>query len=605
MSARQRIQSLFEQLYGSGEAALAAWSKLQTVIELRLDERSPTLRARDAERTGWFLSAEHVGYSCYADRFGGTLLGVASRIPHLHQLGVTYVHLLPVFRTDSEDNDGGFAVSSYREVEPGLGTMRDLRALTDALHQHGMSLCLDFVANHTSRHHQWAQKALQGIEPYLGYYHFLGSQAEVSAAESSLEEVFPESAPGNFTYVPERSAWVWSTFQRYQWDLNYANPLVLVEMVDALLYLANQGVDALRVDSAPFLWKAIGTPCRGLPETHLVLQLFRCVVDLVASSVVLLAEAIVPPKALVLYLGAHEPAVPECHIAYQGVLMPMLWMALVRGDARPLARVLGRRVDAPPKTTWLQYVRSHDNIEWDVLSDDLLVEAGLVPRDVEAAVRFLHGESSASFSDGRPFEGGVSGRLSTNGTTASLCGLTADVDSHETAVARILLLYGILYSLPGFPVVFSGDEMAMRNDEGYVERPNERSDSRWLHRPFLDWEALEHDGAAQAVFDGLRRLGTARRAAQKMTSFSVPERPTGTPSGLLVLERRGAGGARLSIVANVGHIDLGWERELARAVGLEGSGQDLITGQSVANGVFAANAYSVAWVLWQPAQSQG
>ena len=600
MSAQQRIEGLFRELYGDGDSARAAWHELASVLARHIEGRPSALRVRDSERQHWFLSGDQIGYSCYADRFGGTLRGVQGRIPHLLGLGVTYLHLLPVFRTQSEQNDGGFAVAAYDEIEPRLGVMRDLRTLADELHQHGIGLCLDFIANHTSRHHAWAQKVVQGRGPYDSYYCFLNSEAEVAEAEASLDDVFPQSAPGNFVYVPERAAWVWSTFQAYQWDLNYANPWVLVEMVDALLFLANQGVDALRVDSAPFLWKEIGTSCRGRPQTHLILQLFRAVVDFAAPSVVLLAEAIVSPQELVRYLGAHEPPVLECHIAYQGVLMPMLWHALATGDGAPLLRVLRSRVDAPAGTTWLQYVRSHDNIEWAVLSSDLLADAGLEPRHIEDTVRFLHGDAAWSFSDGKPFEGGLGTRLSTNGTTASLCGLGTAATNRDRAAAidRILLMYGILYALPGFPVIFGGDELAMLNDEGYADRPAQRSDSRWLHRPFLDWDVLKQEGPALAVLTGLQRLAKVRQAVAGFDQFRVPDLPAEVSTSLVVLERRATSGEGVTILGNLGDGPQRWRRASAEQMGLVGPGIDLISGRSVDDVVLEVGPYAIAWYRW-------
>ena len=598
MNARQRVRDLYREVYGDGEAAQHAMLRLEAVLDRQSRARSDVLRERDASRGAWFLSGRQVGYSCYADRFGGTLSGVAERIPHLRQLGVTYLHLLPILKTEGDENDGGFAVADYRQVDSRLGTISDLLALTEELHAHGIALCLDFIANHTSRHHFWAKRAAAGVEPYASYYHFIDEHEDVLAAERFLEDVFPQSAPGNFVYVPKRSAWVWSTFQSYQWDLNYANPMVLVEMVDTMLFLANQGVDALRVDSAPFLWKEPGTRSRDCPQTHLLLQLFRAAADLVAPSMVLLAEAIVAPRELVAYLGAHEPPVPECHIAYQGVLMPMLWVTLVTEDSSALIRVLDNRIASPAGTTWLQYVRSHDNIEWDVLSSDLLLQAGLGPDRVEEVVRFLEGRIEGSFSDGQPFEGGAGERRSTNGTTASLCGLSAnDAEAGEAAVARILLLYGILFALPGFPVIFGGDELGMLNDESYAERPAESTDSRWLHRPFIDWSRLL-ETAPSNIFAGLQRLAHARRATEFMTAFSVRARLPQAPSSLLVLQREDCDGRRLSVVANVGRHSIQWTREQAESLGLVGQGVELLSRRPIDGHVTVAEEYSVGWYCW-------
>ena len=601
-SAKARIRDLFLQLYGDHEAAATALDDLYTAIDRNIAARPDRLRDRDgAARRDWFLAGEHVGYSCYADRFAGTLDGVRRRIPHLKRLGVTYLHLLPIFETAGPENDGGFAVSDYRAVRPTLGTMADLRALAEALHDHGIALCLDFIANHTASAHPWAHRAVQGIAPYDRYYHFFDSYEDVTAAERALDDVFPSSAPGNFVYIPDRSAWVWSTFQNYQWDLNYANPQVTVDMVDTLLFLTNQGVDALRIDSAPFLWKAVGSRSRDRDETHLLIQLFRAVTDFAAPSVALLAEAIVAPRALVRYLGAGDPPVRECHMAYQGVLMPMLWLALVERDARPLQRTLDQRLDAPVGTTWLQYVRSHDNIEWDVLSDELLAQAGVDPRRIARAVRFLHGEEKGSFADGRPFEAGLGDRLSTNGTTASLCGLSAGASEREAgeAIDRILLLYGILYALPGFPLLFGGDELGMLNDDAYASRPAEAADSRWLHRPFLDWTTLSDPHARPRLLEGLQRLALARRATGALTAFNALPLPRGVASSVLVLERHHGRRGRSTVIANLAPDRADWTTVSAGQLGLSGRAVELLNDAVIDGDVLGIEGYDVAWYRWQ------
>jgi len=361
--------------------------------------RSPSLRRLDRRReidSSWFQRSRLVGYVCYVDRFATTLAGVQKRLDYLADLGVTYLHLMPLLRPREGENDGGYAVADYRQVDPRLGSMADLRKLADALHERGMSLCVDLVLNHTAREHPWARAAMAGDPEHRDFYLVFGDRELPDAYERTLPEVFPDHAPGSFTFVPEMGGWVWTTFHDYQWDLNYANPRVFA----AMLHLANQGVDILRLDAVPFTWKRMGTNCQNQPEAHLLLQAFHGLVRLAAPAVAFKAEAIVAPEQLVQYLGAHDRFRPECDLAYNNQLMVMLWSSLAAKDAR-LATAALQRLRPPPATTgWCTYVRGHDDIGWAVSDAD----AAAVGWNAFAHQRFSTTSSAGAFPARTPAE---------------------------------------------------------------------------------------------------------------------------------------------------------------------------------------------------------
>lgn len=519
--AQRALTALYE-----GQADLMA---ILSIARNAATDRNAALRALDAARLlepEWFLSNRMLGYSAYVDRFAENLAGVETRIPYLAELGVTYLHLLPFLKMPPQRNDGGFAVSAYDVVEPAMGSMADLERLTHRLRSAGISLCADFLLNHTADDHPWALAAKGGDATCRAYYHIISDQAEVAAWEASLPQVFAETAPGNFTYAPELQAWVWTTFYPFQWDLNWANPAVFAEMLRALLHLANRGVEVFRLDSAPFLWKRPGTDCRNQPETHLIIQALRALAGLAAPGVLLKAEAIVPSANLPAYLGMGRHAGKECHIAYHTSLMTLQWVALAEQDARPAAAVLGAMPPQPPGTAWLTYVRCHDDIGWSVLLPEV---AEYTPEGWRALV----GRLGHFFADGATYAAGESFQTKpgetphgVSGSLASLCGLeralaAQDQTAIDAAVTRILLMLTVCFGHGGIPLIYMGDELGQLNDRDYRTGARFDGDNRWLHRGAMNWQAAERrrdrGSIEQRLFEGVRRLMAARRASPPLT----------------------------------------------------------------------------------------
>jgi amylosucrase len=522
------IHGSLAELYGDRAAVGALLDRALRVALDATAERPAELRRLDRRREidpGWFQRTRMQGYVCYVDRFCGTLADLPDRLDYLEELGTTYLHLMPLLHPRPGENDGGYAVMDYRSIDPRLGTMADLEGVAGDLHARGMSLCIDLVLNHTAREHPWARAWLAGDPAYAGFYTAFADRRMPDAYDSTIPEVFPDRAPGSFSWVQEAcdgaGGWVWTTFWPYQWDLDYTNPAVTLAMLGEIAWLANRGIDVFRMDAVPFMWKRLGTSCQNQPEGHTLLQLLHALTRLAAPGVVFKAEAIVSPEDLVPYLGGHERYRPECELAYHNQLMVMLWSSLATQDAGLAAHALGRMPQIPPATSWVTYVRGHDDIGWAVSDTD----AGAIGVSGFGHRRFLNefysGRYPGSFARGALFqENKATGDARISGSAASLCGIEDALERRdsvalERGIRRLLLLYSVIYSFGGIPLLYMGDELALRNDTGYLDDPGRAPDNRWMHRPPMDWTvaARRSDPATLEgrVFGAVRRLGEARR----------------------------------------------------------------------------------------------
>ncbi|KFA28839.1 amylosucrase [Xanthomonas vasicola] len=500
-----RLLDALQTLYGQ-RADYATWlTQWLGALGNIARQRPHALHTLDSTRqAGWFGAQHMLGYSAYADRFAGTLQGVAERVPYLQELGVRYLHLLPFLRARAGDNDGGFAVSDYGQVEPSLGTNDDLVALTTRLREADISLCADFVLNHTADDHAWALAARAGDARYLDYYQHFADRTLPDQYESTLRQVFPHTAPGNFTWVDDTAQWMWTTFYPYQWDLNWSNPAVFGEMALAMLRLANLGVEAFRLDSTAYLWKRTGTDCMNQPEAHTLLVALRAVTDIVTPSVVMKAEAIVPMTQLPPYFGSGADQGHECHLAYHSTLMAAGWsaLALQRGDI--LHNVIAHSPPLPRGCAWLSYVRCHDDIGWNVLQHEASGSASQTPFSLRDVARFYANDVPGSYARGESFQSSGDGVHGTNGMAAALSGIQAARESGDAAalaiaVNRLVLLYAIAFAMPGVPLIYMGDELAMLNDTGYRDDPHRQHEGRWLHRPAMDWQLAAQRHAAESL----------------------------------------------------------------------------------------------------------
>ncbi len=475
-----------------------------------------TLDEQRAAAPDWFLRVPMVGGVCYVDLFAGNLAGLRDKLPYFKELGLTYLHLMPLFKAPAKENDGGYAVSDYRTVNPALGTMDELAELAAALRQQGISLVLDFVFNHTSDEHTWAQQARAGDPTYRSFYFFFPDRTMPDAYERTLREIFPEQAPGSFTYLPDAQSWVWTTFREFQWDLNYRNPAVFNAMLGEMLFLANHGVEVLRLDAVAFIWKELGTTCESLPQAHWLIQAYNALVQIAAPAMTFKSEAIVHPDIVATYIS-HE----ECPISYNPTLMALLWEALATRSVTLLSYSMQQRFALPEGCAWVNYVRCHDDIGWTFADEDGW-QVGINGFDHRQFLNsFYTGQFHGSFARGVPFNYNPLTRdMRISGTAASLAGLeqalaTHNAEHREHALKRLRLIHSVILSVQGIPLIYLGDELATLNDYSYEQDAGKAADSRWVHRPRFDWKHAEsrHDPSTPAgyLFSALQAMIALRK----------------------------------------------------------------------------------------------
>jgi amylosucrase/maltose alpha-D-glucosyltransferase/alpha-amylase len=531
----ERLRKYFNQLfralhslYGTEYDFFYHMENILTSATQMWIDRPGELKALDALRETdpyWYQSHRMVGAMCYVDLFAGDLKGLAERIPYLSELGITYLHLMPIFKSPEGDNDGGYAVSSYREVDPDVGTMEDLELLATELRHRGISLALDFVFNHTSDEHEWARGALEGNREYQEYYRMFPDRRMPDAYERSIAAVFPDELPGCFTYRNAIRKWVWTSFYNFQWDLNYANPVVFNRMLEEMLFLANRGVEVLRLDAIAFIWKQLGTGCQNLPQAHVIVQAFNAITSIVAPAMVFKSEAIVHPDEVRKYVGEDE-----CELSYNPQLMALLWEALATRDVRVLRYAMRQRFTIPGGCSWVNYVRCHDDIGW-AFADDEVEKYNFDPAEHRLFLtKFYTGNYEGSFARGATFqEDPKTGDARVSGTCASLAGLEQAVESEDEslidlAIRRIHLLHGIIITIGGIPLLYLGDELGTLNDYDYERSMEKLGDSRWLHRSRFDWDIADKrrdpESIQARIYSGIARLVQLR---QQNLAFSRAE----------------------------------------------------------------------------------
>lgn len=518
--------SLYLELYADQYDFFYHLENLLFSLTRKWFERPEELKLLDNHREEdplWFQSNQMLGGVCYVDLFAGDLRGVMDQIPYFKELGLTYLHLMPLYKTIDGNNDGGYAISSYREVDPRLGSIDELIFLADKLRDNGISLILDFVFNHTSDKHDWALRAKSGDLDYQEYYRMYPDRQMPDAFEQHLRDIFPIEHPGAFTYRNELEKWVWTTFHSYQWDLNYANPMVFNRMIEEMLFLANAGVEVLRLDAVAFVWKKLGTNCENLPETHMLVKAFNVVKRIVAPALLFKSEAIVHPDEVAKYI-----APDECQLSYNPLLMALLWNSLATRKTRLLKQAFAERYKINLRCSWVNYVRSHDDIGW-TFSDQDASRLGINGHDHRQFLNdFYTGTFPGSFARGLPFQlNPKTGDMRISGTTASLAGLEKALEEEtyyevELAVRRILLVYGIIFTLSGIPLIYLGDEIGNLNDYTYRKDPIKASDSRWVHRLKTDWVKVERrDQKAtieKQIFRGFANLIRIRKENDLLSS---------------------------------------------------------------------------------------
>lgn len=514
------MKYLYAELYHND---MHAFSYFCSMLHSYYRKRSSTLKDLDDQRLlegEWYADKNILGLQMYVDCFAENLQGVMKKIGYIRECGVCYLHLMPLLRSPKGESDGGYAVADFRRVDPRLGTLKDLSALTELCHRNGISCCLDFVMNHTSDQHEWALRAKKGEKEYMDRYFFFDDWTIPNQFEQTVPDVFPATAPGNFTWCEEAGKVVMTMFHPYQWDLNYANPTVFNDMTANMLNLCNHGIDIIRLDAVPYIWKQLGTSCRNLPQVHNLTRLLHIAAEIVCPGVLLLGEVVMEPDKVVPYFGTVEK--PECHMLYNVTTMATTWHTVATRDVRLLKHQLKKVFSLPSEFTFLNYLRCHDDIGWG-LDYNYLQQFGI---GEVAHKKFLNDYFTGKW-PGSPARGEtynddpVHGDARLCGTTASLCGIEAAEFEKNTPMLNWcidldLLLHAFLFTLSGIPIIYSGDEIGMLNDYSYHDDPEKREDSRYIHRGNFDWNAAkkrnEENTRPGRIFQGIQKLRKLRKA---------------------------------------------------------------------------------------------
>ncbi len=518
------IFELYLQLYEHHPAAELLFEDLIKTIIKAYKKRSVVLKERDLkklEQEHWFLSNQINGMSLYVDRFCGNLQTLETKLAYFENLGVNFLHLMPIFESPANESDGGYAVSNFRKVDERFGSLQDLEQLQEAMRKQDMYLMLDIVLNHTSQKHEWAVKAKQGEKKYQDYFYFYNDRSLPDQYDKSMPEIFPESSPGNFTYIEECNKWVMTVFHDYQWDLNYTNPLVFIEMLDTIFFHANLGVDVLRIDAPAFIWKQLGTSCQNLPQAHTLLRLIKQCVQVAAPGMAILGEAIVAPKEIMKYFGTENYTARECDFAYNATHMALQWDMLATADTKVMLAAQHDILKKPYGTSWITYTRCHDDIGLGY-DDNMIEQAGY---NAYAHRKFLKDYYSGAH-PGTPAVGALfssnpkTGDARISGSLASLCGLEKALNKKDQAaidlsIQKILMMQAHSFFLGGVPMLFYGDEVGYTNDYSYLQDEGKSYDNRWIHRPLIDWKKNKKTEKAgtveQIIFDSTKRLLSIRK----------------------------------------------------------------------------------------------
>ncbi|MDT8317749.1 MAG: alpha-amylase family glycosyl hydrolase [bacterium] len=530
------IHSLFKRLYGDREDFDQQALRLVETMARQYIKRSAKLKNLNLEREknhNWFLSQKWVGMALYCNGFAGNLAGLREHLGYFQELGVNLVHIMPIMRCPEGRSDGGYAVSDFRKINPRVGTLKELKGLAEEMRARDILLVLDVVVNHISNEHEWARKARAGDPVYQDYFYTFESRTVPDMFEQSMPEVFPETSPGNFTWDEEMGRWVMTVFNDYQWDLNYSNPAVFIEMLDIILFWANQGADIVRLDAVAFLWKKIGSTCQNEREAHLILQLLKDCCQVTAPAVLFIAEAIVAPVEVIKYFGEDAVIAKECEIAYNATFMALLWDALATKNTKLLNLGIKSLPVKLERATWLNYVRCHDDIGLGFDDGDIYL-AEYEPADHRKfLIDYYTGNFGDSYARGLPFgHNKKTGDVRISGSLASLAGLeyaleSGELDAIEDSIKVILLMHSMIMSFGGIPLLYYGDELGTLNDSSYLNDPLKAGDSRWVHRPVIDWKNAEKRNVPATIefriFSALKRMIAVRKEIEVFADFNNRE----------------------------------------------------------------------------------
>ena len=409
--------------------------------------------------------------------------------------------------------------------------------------------------------------------------------------------MFPTTAPGNFTYLPEIGHYVMTTFYPYQWDLNYGNPRVFNEMMYNFMFFANQGMDIIRIDAVPYIWKELGTSCRNLRQVHTIVRMMRMIGEIVCPSVLLLGEVVMEPEKVVPYFGTLEK--PECHMLYNVTTMATTWNSVATRDIRLLKRQMDIVNSLPGEYTFLNYLRCHDDIGWGL---DFSYLNQWEMREVPHK-RFLNdyftGKIPGSVSRGELYnDDPVTQDARFCGTTASMCGVESaeaaqDTGKWEAAVKLDIMLHAYMLAQSGIPMLYSGDEIGQLNDYSYREDPDKAADSRYVHRGKFRWDLADKRKDKKSlqgrIFGALNHLEQIRRQEQVFDASASVYTYDVHNNSILCITREMAGDKFFGIFNFADQEETAWMQE-------EGSYTDLLTGKSVTLRDLTVPGHGFYWV---------
>ena len=559
-------------------------------------KKQDRVREQDPE---WYKKNDILGMMMYVNAFAGNLKGVKEKLDYVQESNVNYLHLMPLLESPEGKSDGGYAVSDFRKVQPELGTMEDLESLADECRKKGISLCMDFVMNHTSEEHEWAKRARAGEREYMDRYYFYDNYDVPSQFEQTVPQVFPTTAPGNFTWLDDMKKFVMTTFYPYQWDLNYWNPVVMNEMVYNMLNLTNKGIDVIRIDAVPYIWKQLGTNCRNLPQVHNIVRMMRMICEIVCPGVLLLGEVVMEPEKVVPYFGSVEK--PECHMLYNVTTMATTWNTVATRDARLLRQQMDIINRLPKDYVFLNYLRCHDDIGWG-LDYGWLGQFGINEVAHKKYLSdFFTGNYKNSFARGELYNAyPASGDARQCGTTASLCGIEKaayekDEEATKRAIRYDLTLHAYMLTQSGIPVIYSGDEIGQENDYTYHEDPKKWEDSRYLHRGDFQWDKAELRHTKGTIpgemFEGLSKLETIRKSHPVFESTADCRTVDTWDDSILGLIKE-KNGEKLVALFNFSEYDkVAWINEE------DGMYEDLISGRQMEARGVQIPAFGCYWLL--------
>ena len=603
------ISDLFKKIYGGTSYEEEAFELLMSSLVKNFEERSALQKKRDLLRMSnpnWYSSEEIVGMMLYVDLFNVDFNGLKEKIPYFKNLGINTVHLMPFLDVPEFENDGGYAVRNYREVSARFGTMADFESLVKEFQKNDMNLVMDFVLNHCADQHEWAVQGRKGHPKYKDFFYFFPDRTLPNEYEKTMIDIFPDTSPGNFTFLPESNQWVMTLFYGYQWDLNYRNPMVLVEMIDTMLFWSNKGIDIFRFDAVAFMWKEIGKFNQNLPEVHVLLQLFKLCGQIVAPGVAYIAEAIVAPVEIIKYFGEGLAQGDECDIAYNANFMALSWESMATRNTDLLKKSMRAVPTKPRNTTWINYARCHDDIGLG-FDDNLVTELGLdsLQHRLYLLKHYCDG-FQGSFALGQRFmTEPETGKARISGSMAALCGLEKALNENnereiKLAIKRINLQHAVILSLGGLPMIYSGDEVALPNNYEYLNDESKKYDNRWLHRSKMNWDLvanIDTSVSAQAqVYQQLKNLIAVRKQTPAFADNNDLEYVDYVNTHLLVFTKTDNEGNKIYVIANFSEFDTVFENSLF--VGLNDSKiYNLITDSYIEiNEKNFISAYDVLWL---------